>query len=401
MKNQKAHFLKFFYFSLGSVIAMLASFLTTVVVNKNLEPEDLGKYSYYFVLGNFLFPVLSLSAYSAYLRFYHVVNSYELVGLVKKTCHYSTILLIVVLFVISQSLSVATFAFVIIFTEKLYLERASLNILNYNILNVGQKLLFLMLLLVALRLSGELKWEAVFLCLGFAYIITIAINFIFHSNIKKTNSGTHGLAEYKKPIRKYVVMATLTTGVTWFLLLSDQIIIKYFMGYESLAPYSVAHRMLMVVTIISGVFLSYYPTLYFREIENKKTDTIKIFRLLFFTAIILFTILFAFFKDFVYLLFGADKYSDFTQYFVLLLIGESFRLFGSVNFTYLTFKLKQNVILYTLIFVSILNVGLNIAFVPIYGVISAVYSTLLCYILYFILSLIFSVLPERRYFRSF
>tara|TARA_B100001059_G_C17755029_1_gene539398 strand:+ start:63 stop:431 length:369 start_codon:yes stop_codon:yes gene_type:complete len=114
--------------------------------------------------------------------------------------------------------------------------------------------------------------------------------------------------------------------------------------------------------------------------------------------IILITIVSIIFSDFLYLLIGAGKYIEFTIYFKVLIISELFRIIAGIFMTYRSFKLETYYNLFIVLFVSLVNILLNYLFLETSGIIFAAYSTLIATFLYFLLAVVFSSIPERKFY---
>ena len=195
-------------------------------------------------------------------------------------------------------------------------------------------------------------------------------------------------------------MVMLTDMVNWVLAVSDQVLIKFYFDAITLAPYAVSFRIVSMIGIFTGIFLSYYPVLYFRDLDRGTAKNIIMFRRLFFFALIFMVAILGATSDYVFMLSGASKYLETKDYFYWLLVGEFFRVSAAIFMTYRTFKLQQKYIALSLLGISIFNLILNILFLEDYGPLVAAYSTFASYFLYFIIAVLVSYFPELKYFRD-
>lgn len=374
---------------------MGVSYVTTYVLNKNLNEYELGKYSYIYNLLNLFFPLLSISIYSSYLRFENSYNSKKLISFVLTISVVSSLIFAILIYIKFEEVKYLFFAFIILFQERMYLLRAQQKILLYNIFNVMQKLAILSLVRCFIK---EIDAQSIILFSGLSYLIPVFFCFVLHKLLFGNVSSENSEYDFKVLI-KFSVTVTLMTVVTWVSSVSDQLLIKHFFDFETVASYAVAFRIITMIALFSGIFLSYYPIMYFKDMDNYKSANIKLFRNVFFVLLIFLSVVFALFVNWVYVIFGAEKYIETKQYFIILVFAEVLRIMASVLMTFKTYQLKQSYILYVLIFISLLNLALNYIFIPIYGAISAAYSTLFVYSIYFLFSLP-TLLEEKAHFKN-
>ncbi|WP_233436887.1 lipopolysaccharide biosynthesis protein [Legionella adelaidensis] len=376
---------------MGSIVATLVSFFTTFFLNHYLDKKEMGFYSYVFSIMTFAYPILSLSVWGGYGRFISLYQEKFLIQYVRRISWIATFIFILLIFLWLQNWYYSLFAFIILYQERLMLERAKVHISRYNFINITQKALFLTLVLFD---YAHLTAEKAFLYLGISYFITTIFSYLLKNSANKELTAD---PVNKKIFLQFCLTTMLTLIINWVLTVSDQVVIKYYYGYEALAPYAVGYRIVTMLSLVSGIFLSYFPNVYFKEIANKECHEVLFLRKLFFIILIFATLTLLFCKNFIYIIFGARNYISESSYFFPLLMGEMLRTMGSVLMIFLTYKLKQTNILKTTSFIAVLNLVLNVIFVPKFGPLSAAYCTLACFFFYFILAFIVSYLPEKRY----
>lgn len=387
-----SHVKKFIGFSTASFIGILLTYFATFFLNRTLSKEEMGSYSYVFNLLNLIYPIISLSTSSGYVRFINTYKNDLLIHYVKKFSLISTLFFCFIIALWFSNYYYLAFASIILYQERLVLARAKLEILKYNFLNIIQKILFLLFLFYERK---NISAETALFFLGMSYFISYLMAFIWKEN---TFSSESSETEMDKTVfLKFCAVTMLTVIVHWMLTVSDQVIIKYYYGYEALAPYAVAYRIVTILSFVSGIFLSYYPSVYFKEIATKKVMEVLLLRKYFVLILILATAGVLIFKNSVYLVLGAANYISESGYFLPLLLGEMCRIVASVLMTYLTFKLQQTYILISMFTIAVLNIVLNIILVPYWGPLAAAYCTLICFILYLGVSFLVSYIPERRY----
>lgn len=388
------HFKKFFSFFIGSFSGLCFSFGTIYFLNIKLNKESIGYYSYIFNLLNLIYPLISLNVSNGYVRFITVYRNDLLINYVRKLSYIAALLFALLIWLWSGRVYFTLLAFIILYQEQLILARAQLNMVKFNFLNVIQKLLFLAILLIC---QDIITAEIALIVLGISYFISYLLALLWSS---KPKTAPLGSALDQKIFLKFCFITVLTMLVNWVLTVSDQIIIKHFFGYEALAPYAVASRIIMTLSVIAGIFLSYYPAVYFRDINGKKYKEIFLLRKYFISILFICSSILFVLKDSIYMIFGASEYIKESNFFLPLLLGEVCRLIASIWMTFMTYKLQQKTILFSMFFISLLNVALNIAFIPVFGTIASAYSTFGCFLIYMFASFVLSYIPEKQHIKS-
>ncbi len=355
----------------------------------------MGEYSYAFNILNLSFQVFSLTIYSSYLRFIYEYDQKNLVKIVNIFSFISFFAYAIVVLIFFDSYLFIPFAFIILLNERLYFFRAMSKVSKYNIINIAQKFLFLFLIVIYIYfLNFEASGSEIIFFLGLSYLLVYLISlkgsFVWQGAESKDKVN-------KRNILTFSILGMASGVLNWILTVSDQMIIEWYYGFESLAPYAVSFRIVSLVGLVTGIFISYYPSMYFEEFKNKRFDSAILFRRYFLFFLIFLVVLLYIFSDFVYFILGASSYSNEKGYFHWLLLGEFFRVVASIFFTFRTYKLEQKTIIISLFVISVLNVTLNIIFIPLYGPIAAAITTSFCFALHLIISIFFSVLPENKY----
>ena len=239
--------------------------------------------------------------------------------------------------------------------------------------------------------------DKVIFYLGLSYLLVYLLSYFLKE--KPFNQSDKQEFE-KKKITSFCILTMLTGLVNWILSVSDQLLIEQYYGLEALAPYAVVFRMVSLIALCSSIFLSYYPVMYFKDMDANKSSEILLFRRLFIFFLIAAALLMQLFVTQIFYLFGAENYLTNTEYFYWLIGGEVLRLIASILMTYRTYRLQQNYIFIIVASVSVINIVLNVVLLPLYGPLVAAKTTVFCYLLYFIVAYVTSYLPERAYIRT-
>lgn len=178
---------------------------------------------------------------------------------------------------------------------------------------------------------------------------------------------------------------------------SDRIMIQKICGYSQAAIYSVAYQGAMVMKIVTGSINNAIIPWQYKKLEEKKYKDIKEKTnvMLLFIAIV--STIFMIFAPEIITILAGEKYFEAIKvippisaslYFIFL-----YGLFGNIEM----FFDANKIMMYISIIGAILNLVLNIIFIPIFGMGAAGYTTLMCYILFCISHYIFmnSILKKR------
>ena len=160
----------------------------------------------------------------------------------------------------------------------------------------------------------------------------------------------------------------------------DQVMIKEILGVYEVGIYSAAMRLIESTYFIPAIIVaSLFPSIISAKSKSEELYLSRIRRLyftFFWISIVIATFLFFISDQFIVYLFGVS-YTDSVQVFsvaVFLLVPI---FLSSVHGKWLIIESLQFLTIYYSIFAVLINVTLNLVFIPEYGVIGAVYSSIL------------------------
>lgn len=396
LKNK--HFRNFKGFIFGGIVAIILGYVGNFLINKNLTKEDMGLFSYYYNLFVLLTTIFSVNIYTSYLRFNLAgFNRLQLKRNVKLISIFATILLAIVIIILTENALASTFAFLILFNERTYFFRSEKAISKMNNIKYLSSVILIIGLLLFIQ-ADRLSFDTALISYGIGYIISVLIGYLFDNK----NEEHHITKETKPlPIRKilkYTIPVTLAAVVSWFSHVSDQIVMKNFLTLSELGTYAISYRIIVIVQIFTSLFLMYYPMLYFEEADKNNFVLINKIRKLFILILLFFTLLLIFGRRFVYIVLGASHYLEFTDIFIYLIIAEFIRIIAGLYLSFRSYTLQTHYSLYAIAIPTIIQLVLNIIFIPKYGLYFAAYTQLASALLYFIITIFTAIKPERKYF---
>ena len=180
---------------------------------------------------------------------------------------------------------------------------------------------------------------------------------------------------------------------------TDQIMIEHFLGSYEVGIYSAAVRLyelpFIITTIISGTLT---PLLYKKYNENKNEFfalTLKILSYMSLLAYIIIAFYWIFGKDIILLLFG-EKYLESYNVLIILSVIILIQFVSFLRSSYLILINQQKLFFYIGIVLSLSNIIINYFLIPVYGIMGAIYATLIVRIISLFVYSFFS--PTKLYF---
>ncbi len=393
------------------VISPILGFAILPIITKTINPGDYGLYNYYISLINYLL-LFSLfpSINSAILRFLNCdFDDYKMdkVALLK-IISYTTILffvmsLILIIIYKDSLLIYLVFAFYLI------------NITTYykSYLNINGKKMQFSLLMISVVLSQYLMIFIVYfnfelktyhLLLG---NFIFSIFFIFILLIRKKNVFILYSYKVKKQtynkIMKFIIPSVGIALSGIILSSSDRIIIKnlLFNGNYYVGIYAINYTFYaQVIDIIVAIFYLYIPSYLYTKYEKngleKYIEGLEYVLNLYLIISTLITILVLFNYDRINYILFASTYNVKSKLSIYVLLGQHYFGVYRIISNYYSVINNKKILTYLLGIASIVNIILNLIFIPIFGYVAAAMTTLFCYLLLFVISHIFIVKSTKR-----
>lgn len=181
----------------------------------------------------------------------------------------------------------------------------------------------------------------------------------------------------------------------WALNLSDRMFLDRFATLNEIGYYSLAFQMSQIITLVGSGILAAYGPYYFRTanshlskdaINNKLSFGNKVFTYL----VLLTTVTLLTFAPELLLLLASDDYLPTLEVLPYIVVGAFFsQLHGLINLS--MYQKKKTVIISIIILISAgLNFFLNMILIPRYGIVGAGIATLISFLVYFVLGMIYS-----------
>lgn len=381
--------------ALGTIITKFINFLMVPFYTEWLSPEEYGKFD---LVSTYVFLAVSISTLQLEQALYRFTldepkksNKYF-----NEICKFLTPIILLLSFIMLLciyyfNLPAYTYIAIIYYISIIYYTlcveyiRGLKKLKLYSLINILSGSIIVLFNFIFVKLYSLSTFGMV---LSFAVSYTIIILFMiiylkpFKNSIKqnliKKESTILLLLRYSIPL--------IPNSIAWWITnISDRLIISVMLGSNSNGIYAIAYKIPTVLTIIYGIFnLAFQQT----AVEVLSDNDSKIY----FNRLINQVIEFIFSASYVviastplfYIYFINEKYYSGLSCVFILLYGVLFLCLGQFMGSILLAKKESKIIGITTIFSSLLNLILNIIFIPIYGIIAAAFTTTISYILMFI-----------------
>lgn len=212
-------------------------------------------------------------------------------------------------------------------------------------------------------------------CAIFLFIRNKVINFISFKLISKKMSRE--MLSYSLPL--------VPNGIVWWIInTSDRTLISMIIGISANGIYSVSNKFSNIINSFYGIFNMSWTesvSLYIDDEDNFLKDSFNvIFRLICSLCLLLISGMFIVFPILV-----ESKFKSAYEYIPLLIISSIFSMLSASLSSIYVAKKKTKEIARTTILASILNIIINLLLIEKYGIYAAVISTLVAFLVVFIL----------------
>ena len=213
-------------------------------------------------------------------------------------------------------------------------------------------------------------------------IIAIVVYYYLIKDTKKT-------CKYWKYALKISVPLVFHLCAIYLLSAADKIMITKFISSEANAMYSVAYTISLIVSLLWSSMNNAWSPWAYDKMEKKDFDSLfnisKIYTLFFILIVFIFMLI----TPELLLIVGGREYISAKYVMPPVMIGYVFQFIYSLYVNIEFYHKKQKNIAIGTIIAAIINIILNFIFIPKFGYISAVYTTLIGYFCLFIIHYLF------------
>jgi len=192
--------------------------------------------------------------------------------------------------------------------------------------------------------------------------------------------------EYIKKLLTYSLPLVISSLSGLLLLSSDVIFINNFLGSEKAGLYSFAFSVSMVIYVLISAINNAWLPFYYESVNEKKIESIQNVALLNLKIVLSFSFLVVIYGEYAVVLMAPDSYYESHVLIPIIAMGFVFLFLSNLFVSHLMYHKKTRIVAIFIMVAAIVNVGFNYLFIPMYGYFVAAWTTLLAYIILFILN---------------
>lgn len=399
---------KFLSFSIGSWIGIAISVLSTPILTRLFSPEEFAKASMFDLAINIILLITMLGTDQAFVRFFYEEKEEDRKYLLRNCLKISLlvwIIISVIIVIFNERFSILLFGIksidsviLVIITSLVFLFNrfASLQIRMeqrgkiYSLMEVTLKVSELVFMVLFFYLIGN-RFEAInggravsILLIALIGIFASKENWIFRGEKNQLENSNKKILNYGFPL-------VFTFLIMWIFQSSSRFAIKEYHSMYELGIFTGAYKIIGIFSIIQASFSIFWAPLAFEKYESDRNN-FKFFENMFeiiFVLMILLGFCIVIFKDFIVLLLG-NQYREATYLIPLLSFFPIMTTVSEISKIGISFSKKIKWFTINSTVVCLINIILNLALVPRYGVKGATLATAISYIALFYLNTLVS-----------
>lgn len=411
MADKRVGIKEFAYSSMILTLSNLAlkalNFLLLPLYTKYLSPAELGISDTITNFTAFILPLLICGFDSAFSAFYYDSSDNEramkVFNTVQRAMELSSLALIV-LALLSRPISILLFhtgiytnailISIIGLAFNLWMLSYSLHIRMQNRMGIYGVINIItsatMLLLNVFMVVG-LRWG--YLALIVSTTISHALQLVLYVKFSKVKKNKQYIDKVLfKQMLKYALPMVPIVVVNWVLSLSDRYIILYFWDESVVGLYGIAARFVTVLNVVVSSITTAFTTFAFSNISEEKANEryAKVLNYIFILLIIIVTFVSCFAEDIIKFMTDQRYYSSY-RLLQPLLYGQLCYCVATIVGYGFAYVRKSKYYLIPSSIAAIMNLILNIVFVPKYGAYAAALTTLVGYIIMMVITYYLSI----------
>lgn len=166
---------------------------------------------------------------------------------------------------------------------------------------------------------------------------------------------------------------------------SDRVLINRYIGNDAVGIYSFAYNIGMISQILLGSLNSAWVPWFYRKMDEKDSETIIKVTQKYIALFSFFVIYLIYISPELIKIMGPENYWEASKIVPIVILACFFQFLYTLLVN-IQFYIKKNYFIpIGTVVAAILNIGLNIYFIPLYGYMAAAYTTLASYIVLFLM----------------
>lgn len=385
-------------FSLGPIIGALIGFITVPITSNLISPDQFGMASMFNLANTILTLIVLIGIDQAYMREYNEYNDKKklLFNCMLIPCINTVVIgVILILFksffanILFDDEAIVTPIVLLAISSPLFIIekfmllsiRMEEKALKYSIWNILAKLLNLICLIILLLFYKRNFEAVVYSTILSQVIISIAICINCRKSIEISIDNIDKKQMYR--VLKFGIPIIPATLIGYGLNSMDTIFLRCMTTYTELGYYTVALKIINVLTLVQTSFTTFWAPMAFRwkseNVENYKFELVSKAITFIMSSIL---ILILIFKEIIPFIIG-NQYVEVIYIFPFLLFYPIFYTMSETTTLGISFSRKTGYNIIVSVISLMVNLVLNTLLIPILGAIGAAFATGISYLVFF------------------
>jgi O-antigen/teichoic acid export membrane protein len=371
------------------LISVLYLFLLMLLMTSSYDKSDYGEYQYALALAVIVSVVLKFSDDKVIKHYYHSAGLFQVIFSSIALKLSLSVMGIVIYYILAEFSLVTGFAKIYLFylLSALILANILYPIVYYfdyrmdsakrvKALISGNTAAFL-LQIYFITNGYSVEYVAISVLAG-AFVSNIVL-LIFFLYLKLEITPVFSMGIFRSIFIRSIPL-TLASAAHMIYMRTDIIMVEYFMGYSSVATYSISMQLMSLAgMLIIPLQVSFFP--YLLKLKDKDSgvyykDYQTITVIITWIGILIAIIGLVLVSPFVTLVLG-DGYKEIEEFFFLHMLSVVVLYNACLRSSHITLIKRGDIILYAQLISLALNVGLNYLLIPEYGLSGAAFATLI------------------------
>lgn len=244
--------------------------------------------------------------------------------------------------------------------------------LAYTVSIVSFNILFLTVM--------KLDLQGYFLSMVLAHLVSIVVLLTFGNVVENLDFRSFDRSLLKSMLIYSVPL--IPNGLMWWVMsVSDRYMLTYFIGFDATGIYSVSYKFPSLITLVNSIFFMAWQLSAMEEYGRDGYERFyrNVFGALSSLLLVSTSFVLVILKPLL-MIFVAETFYESWKYVPLLLVGTVFQAFSSFFGTNYTASKKTKGAFSTSVVGAIVNIGINFALIPIWGIQAAAFSTMAAYV---------------------
>lgn len=394
---------KFIDFAMGNFIVLFLGLISSPIITRIIDPEQMGKYSMFTTVSNLILLIILLGMDQAYIRYFYEEEEGNRSKLLKQ-CYKIPVILGIVIFILillfykniskyiigEESINIVILLgisiMISIFSRfSLVQVRMKQKGKFYSFLNIIAKVSYLILIIIMFNIYNNSYMTLVIaflisnLCMMTIVIYKEREEWLIKSNKVKLKTSTKEMLMYSFPL-------LFASAITWIFQSVDRICIREFSGYTEVGLYSAAMNIIALLNALQGAFTTFWVPVAHERYNSKPED--KVFfsdvNKIISVVMLIVGILLITFKDIIVFILGIN-YRDAIFIFPYLVFMPIMYTISETTVIGINFAKQTKKHIWISLVSAIFNIIGNLILVPKLGARGAAISTGLSYVIFYLL----------------